>query len=337
MHLPETQNAHHLHAFKKGYRLALESKPLTNMPSMFRYDRTLREYYEQGWSQANEELEAGYQASQQKPWRDRIAWLIVIVIGSIATAVGLVTSIQEDQAEQQARILGLNTAVEQANTQPEITPAPTVKSQSATQVSELNSPVLVSPSTELSLIDTDEPIINNSTEVETALIKQMPENTSVTREEAVQKKTNSISELSILTPQQRQDLTLNQQELQQAEPKTVELSSLVDSNILIESAVLTPQVKNKQATEILTDKIPKHIRQLYFFTQVKDAKDSTIYHRWLFKNQVMALIPLKINSNLYRTWSSKRMTSAWQGEWMVEVLNDQQKVIYRQTFQYGNR
>jgi len=96
-------------------------------------------------------------------------------------------------------------------------------------------------------------------------------------------------------------------------------------------------VKGKQATEILTSHIPKHIRQPYFFTQIKEAKGKTIYHRWLFKNKVMALIPLEINSNLYRTWSSKRMTSAWQGEWTVEILNDQQDVIYRQTFQYGNR
>lgn len=335
MQLPDTQNAHYLHAFKKGYRLALESKPLTNMPSMFKYDRTLRAYYEQGWSQANEELEAGYKASLKRPWRDRVAWLVVLIIGSIVTAAGLITNIQEEQAEQQARILGINTKIEEAS-EPKTLPVPSVQNQADTQSPEPNNSDVVLQADELSLIPNDKPTINSHTDVQT-VTQDSSGNTSEKSKTTLEQNTVLNSDFSILTPQQRQDLTLNQQELQQEASKKIELSPVVASNIIIESAALTPLVKDKQATEVLTNHVPKHIRKLYFFSQVKGAKGSTIYHRWLFKNQVMALIPLKINSNLYRTWSSKRMTSAWQGEWAVEILNEQQEVIYRQTFQYGNR
>ena len=364
MQLPETQNAHHVHAFKKGYRLALEGKPLTNMPSAFRYDRTLRVYYEQGWAQAMEEIEAGYQDSLNPPWRNRVAWFIVIIIGSVVTAAGLITGIKQEQAEQQALILGTQTQSQpqqpdliskpisenstkqatekQAATTENLAQTPVDSSQTKTtqttktkaslddQYSAESSRDVYQPT--LSLIDS-KPDDSAETEPEpnSSLAEIKPSNSTEKPTEQ-----SAVNELSLLTSEQREDLVLNQQELEQPKLESIQPQALVDSDILIESAILTTGIKNKQASDTLGTKVPKQIRTLYFFTQLKGAEKQTVYHRWIYKNQEMALIPLQINSNLYRTWSSKRMTSAWQGEWMVEILNANKEVIYRQSFLYGN-
>ncbi|MBD3822426.1 MAG: DUF2914 domain-containing protein [Thiotrichales bacterium] len=49
----------------------------------------------------------------------------------------------------------------------------------------------------------------------------------------------------------------------------------------------------------------------------------------------MATIPLQINGQNFRTWSSKRLSSAWIGRWDVEILNSQKQPIYRKTFIYS--
>jgi len=351
MQLPETQNAHHVHAFKKGYRLALEGKPLTNMPSAFRYDRTLREYYEQGWSQATEELEAGYEESLNPPWRNRIAWLIVILIGSIVTAAGLINGIKKEQAEQQALILGNQSQQQPAQS---LTPSqttenvpvqaqlaaqipPTIQSETTEAIEAYNKAHEQSVSTadsqaeQLSLLD------SNTTELMPDS-PDKPDNKASSKTQTTNTppaKEASLNELSLLTDVQRKDLVLNQEELEQPQYATLQPQKIIDSDIMIEEAEFTSAILNKQVADHLGANVPKNIRTLYFFTQLKGAEKQTIYHRWVYKNQEMALIPLQINSNLYRTWSSKRLTSAWQGEWTVEILNANKEVIYRQTFQYG--
>ena len=364
MQLPETQNAHHVHAFKKGYRLALEGKPLTHMPSAFRYDRTLRTFYEQGWSQANEELEAGYKASLEKPWRSRMAWFIVIVVGSIITAAGLINGVKKEQEEQQALILGLSSTTQSAPIQqvptqqaPIQQKQPEAQAITLTNNSAYQTEVTGIPNRggdDLSLIDkadkglgttaplqqTDSALIREqSDQVLSATETSSKQDPSMTEQPVMQsalQPEEETLELSLLTSNQRDDLLLNQQEYQSQQTSSVVIKSIVASGIEIEQAVLTSKIKNKQPTDTLVDKVPKQIRNLSFFTQIKDAENRTIYHRWLFNNKEMALIPLEINSNLYRTWSSKKMASAWQGKWTVEVLNETKDVIYRQSFQYGN-
>jgi len=318
MQLPETENAHYIHAFKKGYRLALEGKPLSNMPSSFRYDRTLRVYYEQGWSQANEELEAGYQASTAAPWRNRMAWFVVMIIGSIVTAIGLINGVHKEQAEQQALILSSQQTNPplQLNSQPNpVVPEPIEPSKGT---------IPLDPSKPLESLNLAKP---NPVENESLLDPQGTD---------IQSSNTQDSELTLLTDQQRNDLVLNQQEAALQSVKQVTLRPITASNIQIETAILSSNIINKQPSESLGHTIPKQIRTVYFFNQLKGAENTVIYHRWIYKNQEMALIPLTINSNLYRTWSSKQMTSAWQGPWIIEILNENKDVIYRHTFKYGN-
>lgn len=316
MRLPDTQNAKELHAFKKGYRLATENKSLNNLPSEIRYDRALREYSQLGWDQAQEEIAAGLEASQQVPWRQRMAWLIMMVLGGIVTATVLINNINEEKREQAALIAEQTIQAEVTRNLPITEPMKTSQRP-------------------LNVIDNEEGA--DTTEGSSNAALTLSKETIEADEPITEKPSPETAELGLLTATQRKDLVLNQQERAASKPDTVALSGIVDSPIKVEKAVLTSAIQNKEATDSFSDYVPKNRRKLYFFTQIKGAKQQTVYHRWLFNQQVMALIPLQINSNLYRTWSSKRLTSAWQGQWTLEVLDAEKRVIYSQSFKYGKR
>jgi ribosome modulation factor len=297
MRLPDTQNASHLHAFKKGYRLAMEGKTLNSAPSEIRYQQTLRDYCQLGWEQAQEDMADTAKVQQKQPWRQRLAWFVVMVMGGLATAAGLIHT--QSQPAQQV----LQTKHSQAETPSSpLPPVTDQESRSATvQITETSPALQDSPAERLSATQPT---------------------------------------LGLLSEQQRQDLVLTQQEWQAHEAEQVVVSTdsppLAQADFTLEKSVLTSSVVNKEAVDDLGTRVPKHVRKLYFFSQVHGATGQTIYHRWLFQGREMALIPLPISSNLYRTWSSKRMTSAWQGEWHLEILNAQKQVIYRYAFHYGN-
>ncbi|BBP42509.1 DUF2914 domain-containing protein [Thiosulfativibrio zosterae] len=289
MKLPETQNANHQYAFKKGYRLAQEGKSLSAMPSAIRYDSEMREYFQQGWNQFQEDI-ALAEEEQESPWRRRAAWYLMMILAGIGTASLMIDEIEQAKQAKQPDTLQV-TKTEMAT--PEIS-APKRSINEATATTESTNPALQTNAQDL-----------------------------------------ATTELSLLNDNARQDLILNKAEQKQAaEPKPLE-EVLVQSNIHLRVAQLTSNIKDKKAIDNFNDEIiPKSVRKLYYFTQIEGAKGETIYHRWRYQNQIMATIPLTIKADVYRTWSSKRMSSAWQGEWTLEVLNAQQQPIHRQTFRY---
>jgi hypothetical protein len=110
---------------------------------------------------------------------------------------------------------------------------------------------------------------------------------------------------------------------------------VIESDIKITNAILTSEIIKQQPGTKFNETVPKYIRELSFYTQIEHAKNQTIRHRWLFNNRILATIPLKINRENDQTWSSKKMSSAWQGTWYIEVLDANQDVIFRKTFIYG--
>lgn len=276
MKLPETQNANHQYAFKKGYRLAQEGKLLSAMPSIVRQDAEMREYFQQGWTQFQEEL-AQAENNTESPWRNRIAWFFMMILAGIGTASLMVDEIQQTKNQNlQTTPLAEKTPIPASTAQP-------IEDQKASLSTEPTAPAT----------------------------------------------------LSLLNEAARKDLLLNQAEEDASKAKKTDIEPLLnDQSIQILIGQLTSDIKNKSAIDNLQGVVPKHVRKLYFFTQIEGATGQKVYHRWIYNQQIMATIPLNINASPYRTWSSKRLSSAWQGQWVVEVLNAQQQPIYRQTFRY---
>ena len=82
-----------------------------------------------------------------------------------------------------------------------------------------------------------------------------------------------------------------------------------------ETAIINKQIaKDVQNLEpIGVDvKFDKDIGRLFCFTEVSTDKYPTnIVHLWLYNSKIMAEIPLSINSNKWRTFSSKTISPDW--------------------------
>ncbi|WEJ62419.1 DUF2914 domain-containing protein [Thiomicrorhabdus lithotrophica] len=279
MQLPDTDNIDYQYAFKKGYRMAIDGKRVTSMPSNIRRDMGMRDYFQQGWEQAVEDMSLTQEFHNKPNWRSRFIWFAFMILGGIATASLMINNIESEIAAQQALISG-----EQSNTTNQ-------------------------PTSQQNIVQK-----NTITSIDSNPNNEIP--------------------LSLLSKEQRKDLELTQR--QKTIVETLELEPIIESSISILRAELSQDIESRTPINILQNQVPKYIRKLNFFTEVSGANGQTIYHRWRTDTQILATVKLEIESNKYKTWSSKKLSSAWLGQWYVEVLDHNQNVIYRKPFYYGN-
>lgn len=63
--------------------------------------------------------------------------------------------------------------------------------------------------------------------------------------------------------------------------------------------------------------------KLYAFCRVSNAQENTtILHQWYYGNKLMASVPLLVKSASWRTYSSKKISPAWVGEWRVDITTE---------------
>jgi len=74
--------------------------------------------------------------------------------------------------------------------------------------------------------------------------------------------------------------------------------------------------------------------KIYFFTNIRNLQDTSITHRWIYNNKVMADVVFDIKGPRWRVWSSKNLWHTWTGKWIVEVLTSENKVLYKKEFNY---
>ncbi|MDZ7694485.1 MAG: DUF2914 domain-containing protein [Balneolaceae bacterium] len=76
------------------------------------------------------------------------------------------------------------------------------------------------------------------------------------------------------------------------------------------------------------------IERVYCFTEVSGSGEATtITHVWYMQDKEMARVKHSGEwRNHRRTWSSKYILEDWTGEWSVDVLNSDGKVLATKTF-----
>lgn len=338
MSIPETTNANHHYAYKKGYRMAMEGKPVSHMPSVIKHDPEMRTYFQQGWDQLHEEMAAAKEIDAKPPWRSRFAWFLMMLLAGIGTASLMINQMNEDNAEQQHRIdQSLFQTNEKSTPQQKNSVSlktPTADEKTAQKLPETASEKIAFIDQSLSVIDENTPVAeekqNKTLKLDAEAVP--PENQLISSNASLESQSDEKT-LSLLSKQQRLDLAASQREKQPNQPAH-NLEKIQPSDIEIKAAQLTIGIANHEPTTALPTVVAKYVRKLYFFTQIANAKDQTIYHRWIYQSRIMATVPLQIKSPLYRTWSSKRLTSAWKGQWYIEVLDQHKNVIDRHSFRY---
>ncbi|UAA38379.1 DUF2914 domain-containing protein [Paraneptunicella aestuarii] len=92
---------------------------------------------------------------------------------------------------------------------------------------------------------------------------------------------------------------------------------------------LTSAIEDREPTDDLANDVVGHsntITQVYYFNHLTNMNGKVLQHKWLLDGVEKAVIDLKIGSNNWRTYSSKRMNDAMQGNWQVQVWMDGQQL-----------
>lgn len=76
------------------------------------------------------------------------------------------------------------------------------------------------------------------------------------------------------------------------------------------------------------------VRQLYCFTRLvaSGATDTTIKHIWYRDGQKVGEYTLPVKGKRWRTFSSKAVEKGWSGEWRVEALDSEGRLLKAVTF-----
>lgn len=85
-------------------------------------------------------------------------------------------------------------------------------------------------------------------------------------------------------------------------------------------AQFTSAVQNREPVDkvstLLSDKA-----QVYFFSEIKDAANQRITHRWEYQNKTVHELGFDVGADRWRVFSSVNVQPEQTGDWKVTVLN----------------
>lgn len=91
------------------------------------------------------------------------------------------------------------------------------------------------------------------------------------------------------------------------------------SDYEVTNAVVTTRIANRMP-EVQTEdnRFASTVDTLFYFTKVEQAMEPTsILHEWYWQGELLATVQLDVDSDAWRTWSSKRIMPHQTGKWTV--------------------
>ena len=119
--------------------------------------------------------------------------------------------------------------------------------------------------------------------------------------------------------------------------------ALVISLPLTSACAADGSVDNATFTSGISDGAPIDYRQgflsstpvVYFYSDLLDLKGQTVRHRWSMEGKVMQEVPIEVTLPRQAAWSKSAMQPDWTGNWTVEVVDKDGKVLNRSNFAYN--
>ncbi|RVU42021.1 DUF2914 domain-containing protein [Rheinheimera riviphila] len=142
--------------------------------------------------------------------------------------------------------------------------------------------------------------------------------------------TEKTVEDTIGTTAQAEVATTGQTQTQAAIPKTGRSLPKGFSRIVL--AATMEQLEPGAAIDTLVAQ--QQIQRLYLFTELQGYAGQQLIHRWSFAGQVQTEALLTIEDSPWRTYSEKWLLPDQLGSWRVEIVDQQQNVLYQHDFQY---
>jgi hypothetical protein len=71
---------------------------------------------------------------------------------------------------------------------------------------------------------------------------------------------------------------------------------------------------------------------VFYFNELRNLNGQTVAHRWEYNGRVMATIPIRIEGNRWRVYSSKRIGQNQLGDWRVSAVDKSGAVLAQAQF-----
>ncbi len=110
----------------------------------------------------------------------------------------------------------------------------------------------------------------------------------------------------------------------QAQPKSTGTVARAQFTNAIQDREPVDKVSN-----LLNDK-----QRVYFFSEIKDAADQKITHRWEHDGKVVSETSFDVGGNRWRVYSNKTLDPQQTGEWKVSVVDEAGGTLGVSTFTY---
>lgn len=101
-------------------------------------------------------------------------------------------------------------------------------------------------------------------------------------------------------------------------------------------AQFTTQIEDREPIDAISF-LDDRSSEIIFFTDLRGFRGHTLSHRWEYRGEVMAEVPISVDHDRWRAWSSKQLLPVWTGDWTVSVINSEGEVIASETFNYSER
>ena len=99
-------------------------------------------------------------------------------------------------------------------------------------------------------------------------------------------------------------------------------------------AQLTSSIVNREPIDNLNREISQQLLQkVLLFSHIKNHPGEKIHHRWYYQIKMMADVVLFIGGDSWRTHSSKRIAKNALGSWRVEIVSENDVVLFQLKFE----
>jgi len=114
----------------------------------------------------------------------------------------------------------------------------------------------------------------------------------------------------------------------QAQPQPQPKSTGTVARAQFTSAIQDREPVDK-VSNLLNDKT-----RVYFFSEIKDASNQKITHRWEHDGTVMSETSFDVGASRWRVFSNKTLDPSQTGEWKVSVVDEAGNTLGASTFTY---
>ncbi len=101
-------------------------------------------------------------------------------------------------------------------------------------------------------------------------------------------------------------------------------------------AAICRNVQDRQPVEPGSS-FPADVGKIYCWSKIKDGQDMMVKHVYYRDNKEMAAAELQVRSPMFRTYSTKTILPAWTGQWRVDIVDPEGKVLKSLDFTIGEK